>query len=495
MKTCSLPLLAILLFAAASNAQTALLNEFKPVSDFFAAEKGNSQMPFAENGSLTEALDHTFDSITALSPIIGFNASMFLPDGTVWKRARGSAAELPLGAPLTTNHLMGIGSITKSFVAATLLLLYEDGLLDLGDSIGKFVGPYPNIPGNVTIRQLLSHRSGINDYLNENPAMIDALFAHLDSTWVADTILNHYVLAPNFPVGTDWSYSNTNYLLAGRIIESLTGQAWHQVVRQRLLDPLGLTHTFAYPWEKPAPQPFSHMWADLIGNGTVQDWQGFGLSDVSLFSAAGSAGCLIGTPEDLVLFSERLYGGHLLKASTLAEMQVDYLQNGSKSRYGLGTATFELSQNLDNWGHNGSLIYKSFALYFPSLNISLAVQQNDNRYYDPSAPNPIYDHYVVFEALLNAYLNYTPNSATDEPGQVSSDLAVYPNPAGQSFRLHITGKKQPDFPLRVQLVDINGKEILTTTIQYDQEEVYIGHLPSGMYRVRAEGFYGKLVRE
>jgi len=446
----------------------------------------------AFNGTLTETLDHVFDSITALSPIKGFNAAMRLPDGSVWKRAEGLATQIPTTTPLTTGHLMGMGSITKTFVATTLLLLSEEGLLSLDDSIGKFVGPYPNIAPHATVRQLLSHRSGYNDYLNENPATGNAWLTHLDSVWSVETLLNNYVLAPNFAPDDSFSYSNTNYLLAGVIIENLTGQPWYQVVREKVLEPLGLTHTFAYPWELPGNQPLSHVWADADGNGTVDDLQGLGLPDVGLFSLGNSAGCLITTPEDLTKFAERVFGGELLQPATLAAMQTDYQQDGSGSLYGLGAASFPLPQNIENWGHNGDLLYKSVVLYFPAENMALAVQQNDDRSYDPS--QPVIDMSFVFISLLDAYLNYTASTGTDELESGMAALSAFPNPAGQSVRLKFPGKTRPDFPLEVTLRDVNGKVLHTQSVDNENDEIYTGHLVPGVYALTAGRFSFMVVK-
>lgn len=494
MKNYLLLFVALVLHTGSVFSQTALLREPLSPSPLLVSEPFKRYAPNTLNLSLGETLDHVFDSITALSPIKGFNAALLLPDGSVWKRAKGLSAQLPVAKPLTTDHLMGMGSISKSFVAATLLLLYDDGLLGLDDSIGQYVGPYPNVPGSVTIRQLLSHRSGLNDYLNENPATTNAWFANLDSIWSADTILTHYVLAPNFPADSSWSYSNTNYLIAGRILESITGQPWYLTVRQRLLDPLGLTHTFAFPWETPGAQPFSHVWADIDGNGTVEDIQGFGLPTEGLFSIAGSAGCLITTPEDLTRFSERLYGGHVLKAATLAEMETDYIQGSSGSLYGLGASSFPFPQAIENWGHNGDLIYKAFALYFPSEKMALAVQQNDDRSYNPADPTPVLDLYLVYLALLDAYLEYAASTPTHEPIAASDRVLAVPNPVGQSFRMQFSSDARPEFPLLCTLTDVNGRTVASQIIENDKAEIETGQLPSGVYGLRAAGFSGKILK-
>jgi D-alanyl-D-alanine carboxypeptidase len=433
--------------------------------------------------SLSETLDAVFDSIAALTPIKGFNAAMRLPDGTYWKRARGAAEEVPAAIPLTTEHLMGAASISKIFVSVTLLRLMEEGLLSLDDSIGQYIGPYPNVAGSITVRQLLSHRSGLNDYFNENPATLNDWDSDLTHIWTSDEILNEYVLAPNFAPDDSWSYSNTNYLLAGVLIENLTGQPWYEVVREKVITPLGLSHTFAYPFETPGLQPFAHVFADLFGTGEMQDFQGLGYPLEGLFSLSTSAGCLITTPEDLTKFLERVFGGHVLLPATLAEMQTDYMGNSNNGRYGLGAASYPVLPGLENWGHDGNLIYKSVALYFPSENMSLAVLQNDARYHffnDPTSPS--HDLYNVFVGLLLAYQNYTQVSSVEDIA-LESGFSVYPNPASKSVHLAWDPKCAPVFPLHLVLTDMSGKVVATELLEHETDVFDVSHLPSGMYQV------------
>ena len=451
-------------------------------------ETGPSQgLPLSVSGStLPELLDHVFDSLTSESVIKGMSAAMLLPDGTLWKRASGLAQSIPSQQTLTTEHLNGMGSITKSFVSATLLLMIEDGLLSLDDSIGQYLEPYANIPGYTTIRQLLSHRSGINDYLNENPAMVNDWITYPDSIWVSDTILHHYVLTPNFPVGTNWSYSNTNFLVAGRIIELITGHPWYVEVRERILDPFDFSHTSAYPWETHGTQPFAHIWIDFDGDGEVDDLQGLGFPDQGLFSIAGSAGCLLSTPEDLVKFHHLVYGGYLLQDSTLAEMVTDYIQDGSGFEYGLGSAMFPLGSTLENHGHDGSILYKSIALYLTGEDLAIAVMQNDDRLAVPGPTDAPFDlNYLTIE-LLKTYLNYSEPTATQDPSFAAQNLKVYPNPARDVTNVGLTLTQSGQ--IRLEIRHIDGKVVHSQSYGWKEAghyelEMPLKGIPKGLYLV------------
>jgi len=435
------------------------------------------------SGSIIEILNHSFDSITSLSTEVkGFTASMLLPDNTLWKRARGVAKELPVPDSLTSDNLMGMGSITKTFVATTLLMMMEDGLLNLEDSIGMYLEAYPNIPGDATIRQLLSHRTGIMDFMNEDLTIFYDWWANPDSIWVTDTILSNRIQEQNFQAGTDWSYSNTNYLLAGRIIERITNQSWYQVVRQRIIDPLGLIHTFALPYESPGNQEISHGWGyyqDFDHYGPLQD---NGIPIEGLFSMAGSAGCLITTTEDLVRFNQQLFGGHLLLPATLAEMQSAY-STPSSYKYGLGAMYFLNlihSVNVENWGHGGSLVYRSLALYFPEDSISLAVQQNVESFDD------YIDFEHVFRVLLIEYRKYksTQSPLALEDIEELNAYRIYPNPTNGQLTIEILESGAYSYPLHCALVDLRGQIIQSFDLTKRKTDISFDNLPEGMYFLR-----------
>lgn len=484
----------LLLFAALVCAANTFAQKINVNQPFLNVETGPA-LRTTVSTDLTEALDSTFDQISALSSIKGFNAAIRLPDGTVWKRASGLAAELPAPQNMTTEHLMGYGSITKTFLSTTMLLMMEDGLLHLDDSIGMYLPAYPNISSGITIRQILSHRSGLNDYVSENQATVDYWQTHLDHIWDPEDLLNNYVLAPNFQPDSSWQYCNTNYILAGLIVEKITGKPWYMEVRQRILEPLGLTHTFAYPWEMPGNLPMAHVFSDIDDDGDPDDFQGNGLPLNGFFSLANSAGCLMGTPEDVSLFMHRLMNGQILQPASLQEMKFDYQHDGSGFTYGLGLGSFPLPQPLENWGHTGGIIYQSVALNIPAENITLAVQQNDDRNFNPDDSIPAFDLYVVLVELLNTYIENKQSSGTTGLPEASAHLKVMPNPATDHIYLDFfTDGEKGVYPLNVQLFDMTGRVVHEQQINQTSDQINIAHLPAGVYQIRAGNYSGRVVK-
>ncbi len=168
-------------------------------------------------------------------------------------------------------------------------------------------------------------------------------------------------------------------------------------------------------------------------------------------------------------------------------MQTDQVQDATQGfLYGLGTTSFPMPQNLENWGHDGDLLYKSVAFYYPTENMSLAVQQNDDRTADPDG---VIDLYEIYFNLL-----YEPISATHEVGQNMGDLTVFPNPASESVQLQFNKNVHLDFPLRCVLTDVNGRTVLSQVLDSEAEDILIGQLPVGVYGLQVGGFSGRLVR-
>ena len=138
--------------------------------------------------------------------------------------------------------LFGFGSITKTFVAAIVLQLVEEGKLGLGDTLGKWLEEYPNIDTNITVHQLLNHTSGLGGYFRKEHFRSD-VEGNLDRVWSPEEILK-YVGIPKTLPGDGKQYSNTNYILIDLIVEAATGNPVEQELEERVFRPLRLDHTY-----------------------------------------------------------------------------------------------------------------------------------------------------------------------------------------------------------------------------------------------------------
>ncbi|MGW6309389.1 serine hydrolase domain-containing protein [Streptomyces niveus] len=254
-----------------------------------------------------------------------------------------------------------IASATKTYVSAVVLQLVGEGRLSLDDTVEDVLPGVVSGNGNdgsrITVRQLLNHTSGLFNYTADFPALsgIDAYEAGRYTTWTDEQLVGIATRhAPDFEPGAKWSYSNTNYTLAGMIIEKITGRTWQQEVTKRVIRPLGLRDTLTPSTS--ARIPGSHL----------KGYSAFGESapaiDVTAFnpSAAGAAGAMISTAGDMTTFYQALMSGRLLKPAQLTEMkktvraaELDEAWPGA--RYGLGLMEIPLTCGGSYFSHAGDL--------------------------------------------------------------------------------------------------------------------------------------------
>lgn len=252
----------------------------------------------------------------------------------VYTRAYGLAHIAPDKAA-TTEMRYSIGSISKQFTAAAILILQEEGKLKLDDPVAKYV-PGLTRGDDVTIREILSHTSGYQDYWPE-----DYLMKSMQQPTKAQEILDQWAKKPlDFEPGTQWQYSNTNYVIAGLIVEKVSGQKLMDFLEEKVFHPLGmrsvwdsdeakLTQTDATPYVRYALGPLRQ--APEEGRG----W---------LFAA----GELAMTARDLALWDESLIAQKLLKPESYLEMFTEVkLKDGKGTHYGLGVFVADLDGHQD----------------------------------------------------------------------------------------------------------------------------------------------------
>lgn len=260
-----------------------------------------------------------------------------------------------------------IASISKTFLAATLLLLEEDGVLSLEDGLDDWLDAsvYERLPNadEVTLYHLVTMRSGIPDYLDD--AFLEVVLENPTRVWTAEDVLVYaYDDNPEFAPDERFDYSNTNYILLHLVIESATGQTLAEVFRERIFTPLGMNNTYTHISET-LPGGFVRGYEDVYGTGTAED-----VSDVNDGAGLGDGG-LVSTTEDLVrFFSALLIDQTLLSEDCLTAMLTP---SDEQSEYGMGIEIRQDPNIGTVYGHTGGVLGFSGAAFYASELDVLAV--------------------------------------------------------------------------------------------------------------------------
>jgi D-alanyl-D-alanine carboxypeptidase len=257
--------------------------------------------------------------------------------------------DLEAKRPMSVGDRFRIGSVTKTFVATIVLQLVDEGKLSLNDSVEKWLpGVVPN-GSAITIRQLLSHRSGLFDYVRDKRILAPYLQGHLDHVWTPLQIVrmatkHKPLFAPGAP--GKQSYSNTGYVLLGLVIEKVTGRPLAEELNTRIFRPLGLKHT-TFPASPKLPGHRAHGYTKVLGPTPVD------ITEISP-SLFGAAGGIFSTPADVARFYRALFQGRLLPRQLIHEMEAREGRDADHPEllYGLGLYRQPLSCSLV-WGHNG----------------------------------------------------------------------------------------------------------------------------------------------
>ncbi|MGW3952041.1 serine hydrolase domain-containing protein [Streptomyces sp. NPDC004752] len=267
--------------------------------------------------------------------------------GSVYSAAQGFADRGTQRAIAATDRFR-VGSVTKTFSAVVLLQLVDERKLDLDASVNRYLpGLLPD--DRITVRHLLSHRSGLYDYTNDLFAQTVSGFESVRNKVYTYRQLVNLSLKKgrtNAP-GAAYSYSNTNFVVAGMLIEKLTGQSVRAAYENRVFKPLKLSDTsYVHPDVKiPGRYARGYLTPDTAGAALID-------STEQTVSWAQSAGAIISTPRDLNTFLSALAGGKLLSPAALAEME-RFTKVNSTTAYGLGLRRRDLSCGVSVHGHTG----------------------------------------------------------------------------------------------------------------------------------------------
>jgi D-alanyl-D-alanine carboxypeptidase len=415
----------------------------------------------------------------------GVGVAVVMPDGQMWWGQKGIDQN---SNPITDTTLFFSASLTKTFVAACALQLQEEGLLDLDQPYTLYIPAIPNIESVTTLRQMLNHTSGVYDY-QENPNWSFNLFS--GEAFTPGEVLDVYLDMPHgFAPGTSWSYSSSNYVVLGLVIEAVTNKPLHENLRARFFEPFDLKHTWCGGFEE-YPGPDAGMWRRTDAWSDLVDISAY--PRITLLTQGYGAGYIVSTPHDMAVWAKALYKDRaVLSEEAYSQMfsvaPQSTVVGGEGFGYGLGI--FRHSMNIDNsefaWGHSGNLIHMSHMYWDDKKDFIVVTMTN-------SAVN---NGSVAFQNIYFPMRDYLV-SPTKEIAEGHS-LVFYPNPA--TDEAWAVG----DMPIgtEVRVVDLTGRTIFFSQIESPkshfildvkgwQTGIYMVNFrkPNGQVRV------GKIIRE
>jgi D-alanyl-D-alanine carboxypeptidase len=283
--------------------------------------------PFLLKAQLPPAIASRIDSLVAKTmeeTAVPSVSLALVKDGTIaYVHAYGNAHLNP-ATPANSEMRYSIGSVSKQFTAMAILLLVQDGKLKLDDPVARFL-PDLTRAKDISIRQLLSHTSGYQDYYP-----LDYVAPFMTVPVTPREILDRFARIPlDFEPGTQWQYSNTNFVVAGQILEKVTGTPLMAFLKERIFQPLGMR------------SPIDLDVAPL-GASDARGYTRFGRGPIRPVRSEGrgwlyAAGELAMTAHDLALWDLALMEGKLVKHALMEEMiTAPRLKNGAPTSYGLG---------------------------------------------------------------------------------------------------------------------------------------------------------------
>lgn len=333
------------------------------------------------NPAVAAQLQNVLDTVIAEYRIPGAVLGVQRSDGSYWYGSSGTA-NLSSPVNMTTDLILKVGSISKTFVATVVLQLTESrngSILKLTQTLGQWMPAIRNlsdVPDNwsvpagwesMTLWQLLNHTTGIIEY-NYDPDFRNNYYLpatpHVWQPYQLVDISAKYPLA--FTPGTQWLYSNTDYILLGMIVEAATGVSIEDQVQQRVIAPLWMTNTY-FPVTPQFPDPHAQGYHDQNNNGYLESFENVTSLDPSYSWAAGA---IVTTIKDLLNWSIVLARGDLLEPKTQMERMTWFPPNSPPlTGYGLG-----LSNEQGYIGHIGDILgYQAIIEYYEGNAIAVLI--------------------------------------------------------------------------------------------------------------------------
>jgi D-alanyl-D-alanine carboxypeptidase len=437
----------------------------------FASLPANAQAQLPAD--LREKIDQLAAEALTKSGVPSASVAVVKNGRIAYVKAYGNARLEPRAAA-TPEMRYSIGSISKQFTAAAILLLQEQGKLTLDDKVAKFI-PDLTRAGEITIRQLLSHTSGYQDYWPQ-----DYVFPMMLEPVTAQKILDLWARKPlDFEPGTKWQYSNTNYVVAGMIIEKVSGKPLLQFLRDHVFTPLQMKRVANIDQEK-------------LGDTDPTGYMRYGLGPLRPAPKEGkgwlfAAGELAMPVEELARWDISIIEGKLMKPSSYREFETEVLlKNGSATHYGLGVSLGTLAGHRA-LSHGGEVSgFSAENIVFPDERVAVAVLTNQDAAGaaddiahgiaplllatdDPATPQKLEQARKIFEGLQHGTIDRSlftdnANSYFSEPALKDFASGLMPLGPVQAFNQVHQGLRG-GMTLRVYVIKLAQKTLRAWTYE------------------------------
>lgn len=295
----------------------------------------------------------------------GFGGAVLIMKGGTPLAAKGYGfANAETKVPIKADTKFRIGSITKQFTAAMVLMLQEDGKLNVQDPVCKYLDPCPEAWKPVTLHHLLSMTSGITSITSLPNWRTELRFKDLSP---AEVVAQVAALPLKAAPGEVYEYSNTNYIVLGSIIEKLSGKSYEQVLNERIINPLGLKNTGLDDGKKQLTNSAS---------GYTMEKNSAAKADPVSIITPFSAGAMYSTTEDLYTWQSALLDGRVFKKKE----SLDAMLTPNKNNYAYGLIVLTDRKNRKRVTHGGGIEgFLSDAVYFPEEKLFIAALTNNDR--------------------------------------------------------------------------------------------------------------------
>ncbi|MBK5256745.1 MAG: serine hydrolase [Vicinamibacteria bacterium] len=374
-------------------------------------------------------------------------AVIVVKDGkTLFRKAYGMA-DLELGVPLQPDMVFRLGSITKQFTATAILMLAEEGKLNVQDRIEKHLPGYPTHGHTITIEHLLTHTSGIQSYTGMPGWMTDRITAPMKPQEIIDGFKKEPM---NFAPGERYAYNNSGYILLGAIIEKVSGKTYEAFVKERIFDPLGMTSSY-YGSTEP------------IIKKRVPGYSGDAKAPVNArylsMTQPYAAGSLASTVDDLARWDQALAASKLIKPESLAQAWKPFvLKSGEPTTYGYGWVKGSL-RGRRSIEHGGGIFgFSTYALSLPDDRVYVAVLCNsDSPATDPGYvarklaalgagdPFPEWTEVKLDNSVLERYAGLYQIDANNTRTVTVAEGRLYTQRSGGGQRLEARASSQTEF--------------------------------------------------